>query len=123
MENIVGKRIRTLRNELGLTGDEFGEKINVTKVAVSNWENGNRTPDTDTLVKIADLCDASVDWILGRTNERKGILYNYDIDGNDVVFEVSKDVYPNGLTKEEIIEKLKMLKKLEDMGIIFPSKE
>lgn len=123
MDNIVGIRIKELRTALNLTGEEFGNKLNVTKVAVSNWENGHRKPDPDMLIKIADTCDVSVDWILGRTNEKKGILYTYEIDGNDVAFEVSKEIYPNGLTKEEVREKLKILKKLEEMGIVFPTKE
>lgn len=116
----IGDRIRSVRESLGLTGEEFGKKLNVTKVAVSNWENGNRKPDGDMLVKIADLGEVSTDYLLCRTDSKRGIILKYDIDGNEVIFEVSKDVYPEGLTKEEVIEKLKILKKLEEMGIKFP---
>ncbi|MGL4569586.1 MAG: helix-turn-helix domain-containing protein [Clostridium sp.] len=116
----VGDRIRSVREDLGLTGEEFGNKLNVTKVAVSNWENGNRKPDGEMLVKIADLSGVSTDYLLCRTDEKKGIIVEYNINGDDIIFEVSKDVYPEGLTKEEILEKLKILKKLEEMGIQFP---
>lgn len=38
-----GERVRALRKELGLTMEQFGEKIGVTKSTISNIENGNRS--------------------------------------------------------------------------------
>ncbi|HHT7238218.1 MULTISPECIES: helix-turn-helix domain-containing protein [Bacillus cereus group] len=63
-------RLKQIRLEHKLTQEQLGEKINVTKVSVSGYENGNRTPDTDTLQKLADSFDISVDYLLGRTNKR-----------------------------------------------------
>ncbi|MCI6655035.1 MAG: helix-turn-helix domain-containing protein, partial [Clostridium sp.] len=37
-----GERIKEVRKSLGLTLEKFGEKIGVTKVAISNLENGHR---------------------------------------------------------------------------------
>ncbi len=65
-----GNVLKELRNEKHLTGEELGKKLNVTKVAISNWENGNRTPDTDMLKKIANYFEVSLDYLLGRTDER-----------------------------------------------------
>lgn len=37
-----GERIREVRNALGLTLEKFGDRLGVTKVAISNLEKGNR---------------------------------------------------------------------------------
>ncbi|MFJ7761904.1 helix-turn-helix domain-containing protein [Bacillus toyonensis] len=63
-------RLKQIRLEHKLTQEQLGEKINVTKVSVSGYENRNRTPDTETLQKLADYFDISVDYLLGRTNKR-----------------------------------------------------
>ena len=64
--NKIGKAIKKERLKLGLTQSELGDILNVSKQTVSNWENGNRTPDTTTLEKLAQLFHVSVDYILGR---------------------------------------------------------
>ena len=58
------------RLQLGLNQVEFAKIFNVTKQTVSNWENGNRNPDSATLSKIADYFSVSVDYLLGRTDQR-----------------------------------------------------
>jgi transcriptional regulator with XRE-family HTH domain len=62
-------RLKALRLEKKMTQEELGKKINVTKVSVSGYESGNRSPDTDTLQKIAQVFDVSVDYLLGRTDD------------------------------------------------------
>lgn len=54
-----------LRKSLNLSQDEFAEKLLVTRQAVSRWENGDTTPNTDTLKWIAKTFDVSVDYLLG----------------------------------------------------------
>lgn len=75
----LGERIKNIRESLNLTGEEFGKKLNVTKVAVSNWENNNRKPDADMLIKIAELGNVTTDYLLARTNEKKSIISEEDI--------------------------------------------
>ncbi|MED0662230.1 helix-turn-helix transcriptional regulator [Geobacillus thermodenitrificans] len=62
------QRLRMLRKAKGLTQEELGRRVNVTKVSISGYENGNRTPDMDTLKALADVLDVSVDYLLGRNN-------------------------------------------------------
>lgn len=61
-----GDRLKRLRTEKKITQSELGNIINVTKVSISGYENGNRSPDTDTLIKIADYFDVTTDYLLGR---------------------------------------------------------
>ncbi|GIN10773.1 hypothetical protein J26TS2_06400 [Shouchella clausii] len=74
---IVPERLRALRKERQLTQEQLGELINVTKVSISGYENGNRTPDTDTLRRLADVFGVSTDYLLGRSKEKNGSFF-YD---------------------------------------------
>lgn len=65
---MLGKRLKRLRSEKKITQEELGKQINVTKVSVSGYENGNRSPDTETLQRLASFFNVSVDYLLGRTN-------------------------------------------------------
>lgn len=60
----IGKNIRRLREEAGLTQEEFAEKLFVTRQTVSNYENGHTRPDLDMLLAIAEVLHADVTHIL-----------------------------------------------------------
>lgn len=66
---MLGERLKKLRNERKITQEELGKIVNVTKVSISGYENGNRNPDTETLQKLADFFNVSTDFLLGRTDE------------------------------------------------------
>jgi len=71
-----GERLRILRDTKGLTGEEFGKMVGAAKQTVSNWENNKRAPSKETMVKIAELYNTSVDYLLCNTdirNEREVI--------------------------------------------------
>ena len=57
--------IRRLRTEKGLSQDELAEKLFVTRQAVSRWENGETTPNTETLKQLSRLFDVSINTLLG----------------------------------------------------------
>ncbi len=104
-----------LRKDLNQT--EMAKLLNVSKQTVSNWENGNRIADTLTLSKLADFFNCSVDYILGRSENRNGIISKANINGSNYEFELDKNIFPNGITREQMINYIKELeernKKLE----------
>lgn len=57
--------IRRLRTEKGLSQDELAEKLFVTRQAVSRWENGETTPNPETLKQLSRLFDVSINTLLG----------------------------------------------------------
>ncbi|MGF0469893.1 MULTISPECIES: helix-turn-helix domain-containing protein [Lysinibacillus] len=65
---MLSTRLKALRIEKKLTQKQLAEKINVTHVSISGYESGNRSPDTDTLQRLADYFEVSTDYLLGRTN-------------------------------------------------------
>lgn len=60
----IGKNIRSLREEKGLTQDQLAEKLFVTRQTVSNYETGRSRPDVEMLIKIADTLDVDVDTVI-----------------------------------------------------------
>lgn len=57
--------ILELRNKAGLSQDELAEKVFVTRQAVSRWENGETTPNTETLKLLSKAFDVSINTLLG----------------------------------------------------------
>jgi transcriptional regulator with XRE-family HTH domain len=57
----VGKKIRKLRETLGITQEEVAKALGVSKSTVSKWEKGERTPSLGILERICELFQISVD--------------------------------------------------------------
>lgn len=66
-------RLRNIREEKGLSQAQLGEKIGVSRGAISYYENQSRVPDIRTLKKLATFFNVSTDWLLGL--EEKDIPY------------------------------------------------
>lgn len=63
MKNI-GEKIAFLRKEKGMTQSQLTEKMNVTDKAVSKWERNLSCPDINTISKLADILEVSVEELL-----------------------------------------------------------
>ena len=60
----IGETIASLRKQKGMTQNELAEKMNVTDKAVSKWERDLSCPDINTISKLADILDVSVEELL-----------------------------------------------------------
>ena len=60
----IGETIASLRKKKGMTQNELAEKMNVTDKAVSKWERDLSCPDINTISKLADILDVSVEELL-----------------------------------------------------------
>lgn len=63
----IGTIIRNHRIAQGLTQEELGSKVFVSKQAVSKWETGRTLPDIETVRKLCDILKIDKDEILGST--------------------------------------------------------
>ena len=59
-------RIRELRKAKNLTQGDLAKMLNTTTSNVSGWECGKWQPDNEALIKLAEVYDVSVDYLLGR---------------------------------------------------------
>ncbi len=57
--------LKNIRVKNNLTQDEMAEKLSVTRQAVSRWENGDSTPNIETLKQISITFDVSINTLLG----------------------------------------------------------
>lgn len=63
--NILGNRIRNLREDHDLTQKELSLMIGLTPKMISFYENNQRTPPLDILLKLAKIFEVSVDYLIG----------------------------------------------------------
>lgn len=63
-----------LRKELNMSQAELAEKLGVSQQTISKYERGTREPDNETLAKLAEIFDCSIDYLLGRSNIRNGSI-------------------------------------------------
>ena len=81
---MVGRNIRRFREAKGLTQEQLAERLCVTRQAVSNWENEKTQPDIDTLHKIAQVLEVSVEELIyGEKRERENkTIVNHNVTKN-----------------------------------------
>lgn len=95
---ILERRIKELRLNKKLSQQELGNIIGVSKVSISGYENGTRTPNLDKLIELANYFKVSVDYLIGRDKK----AYN-EMDNKFVGYISEEDIelinelkhYPN----------------------------
>ena len=60
----LGKRILELRKKSGLSQEQLGEKVNVTRQTISNWELGATAPNPEQLKLLSKALNISIDELL-----------------------------------------------------------
>lgn len=78
-KNILGKRIKKLREKNNLNQLEFSKILNISNTTLSQYEAGNRTPSDEIKEKVADYFNVSVDYLLGRTEKYSSEAQNSKI--------------------------------------------
>ena len=88
---MIAKNIKKFRELKNISQSELAEKLNVTRQAVSNWETGKTQPDIDTLHKIADMLEISIDELIYGNKRTYNIVHNH-IHNTNVTENVGKGV-------------------------------
>lgn len=76
------KNLKTLRDEAGLSQRQLAEIIGVSQQSINKYENHNIEPDIDTLIRIADYFNTSVDYLIGHAEIRRKIEYTVAFELN-----------------------------------------
>jgi transcriptional regulator with XRE-family HTH domain len=93
-----GDRIAHLREKRSLTQEELSNKIGISRAALSHYETSRREPDYETINKIANFFNVTIDYLLGRTDQPQTVL---DVDIRDFVESLD-------LTDENIMNKFSL---------------
>ena len=77
-ETIFSKRLQELRDALDLSQEELAKKAKLQATAISHFETGSRKPSFDNLRNLADALETTVDYLMGRTDNKDAVLATGD---------------------------------------------
>lgn len=109
-------RLRELRRKNGCTQSDLAKILGLSQSTIGNWEAGIRQPNFTTLKRLAKIFNVSVDYLLGRDDEKdtgksdqKNFLYSTEFPELETLYELTKT-----LPKENVKTIIKLLEALLD---------
>ncbi len=105
------KNLKELRKKKNITQIRLSIAAEVSQETISAYESGKALPSADTLIKIADFLDTSIDYLLDRTDNPAPILYKENNLSDELLHSFSK---LNNKQKEEAIWYCKAIKKRDE---------
>ena len=104
------ERLKTLRKQVQLTQAQIAEKLDISQQAYASWERGVKKPTQENLVKIAQVLNVSVDYLVGNSDYTEDKLDNVELlfrMNSKGLTDEEKEIF-----KKELIEFMKERKKL-----------
>jgi len=79
------KNLKLLRAERSISQQKLADEIDMSQSSVNGYENHDNEPDIQTLIRIADYFETSVDYIVGHTHIRRKIeeVSEYALNENE----------------------------------------
>lgn len=68
---LIGNRLKEIRQELGLSLRGLGDKLNCSFSSLGSYERGENLINCEILMSLSKYSNYSIDYILGRTNNKK----------------------------------------------------
>ena len=107
------ERLKELRKKAHLTQVELASKLGIVQSSYADWERGKKKPTQDNLVKIAQVLNVSVDYLVGNSEEKAD-----ELDNIELLFRMNS----KGLTKEEkAVFKKELIEFMEERKKVFES--
>lgn len=80
--NLFASRLRTLREEKGMTQTDLANRAGVSRTNISNWETGQRIPCIKVVETIAKEFCVPMDYLYGSSDERYNVKLpdNFELD-------------------------------------------
>ena len=63
------EKLIELRKKEGLSQEQLGNKVNVSRQTVSKWELGETTPELEKLIELSKVFNISIDKLVGKEND------------------------------------------------------
>jgi transcriptional regulator with XRE-family HTH domain len=70
----LGERLKYLRKQQRWTQEQLAQHLNISRSQISKWENGDLLPDVQSLEKLSNLYNVSVDFLIGKHSSKKELL-------------------------------------------------
>lgn len=107
-------RLKELRNNKNISQKELATVMFVSQQTIAKWETDKATPNPDTLLRLANFFNITVDFLIGRTNfinSRESVIYpvvekykKLNTAGRNKVDEYINDLINSGNYSEEYSE-------------------
>jgi bacteriophage CI repressor helix-turn-helix domain len=108
------ERLKELRKQAHLTQVELAKQLGIGQSSYADWERGKKKPTQENLVKIAQVLNVSIDYLVGNSEEKTD-----ELDNIELLFRMNS----KGLTekekkifKKELIEFMEERRKLIKTG-------
>lgn len=109
------ERLKNLRKQANFTQVEVAEKLGISQPAYASWERGAKKPTQENLVKIAQVLNVSVDYLVGNLEEKSD-----ELDNIELLFRMNS----KGLTDDEKkVFKKELIEFMEERKKAFDNKE
>lgn len=103
--------LKLLRKNLGVTQDDVARAINIPKPTYSHYETGRNEPDIQTMIKLANYFNCSLDYLLGYRPQQKKITEQLTDDQKRVMYFVKK------MNEKEVIALLGVVARLINISL------
>jgi transcriptional regulator with XRE-family HTH domain len=104
----LGERISELRKEHNISQGQLAQMLEVSRQAVSKWENGQSSPDTVRLIQLADVLDTDVEYLAtGKRTSNKPLPEVITIE--KPVETIVEKIVEKPVVVEKIVEREKIV--------------
>ncbi len=69
--NKLADHLKYLRKQRNWTQEEVAQRLNMSRSQISKWENGELLPDLQSLEKLSELYNVSIDFLVGKPINKK----------------------------------------------------
>ncbi|AGK72139.1 Cro/CI family transcriptional regulator [Streptococcus cristatus] len=88
------ERLKESRKQARLTQVEIAEKLGISQPAYASWERGTKKPTQENLVKLAQVLNVTIDYLVGNSEEE---MTNKELEDIEILFRKNSE----GLTDDE----------------------
>lgn len=116
----LGQKLKEIRKRFGLSQEQLASIINVSRQAITKWENDNGLPDTDNLKELSHIFGVTIDYLLDNNSKLPLLVMRRQLDKKQYknkmssYEEILKEYYPHPwkiyiLTREKKLGKIELL--------------
>jgi len=111
---LTGKRLRALRKNKDLSQKELSEKLGISVASISHYENNDKKPKSELIIKLSNFYNVSADYILGLSDikDNADYLLKQIQEKTKIKINIETGDFEVQGTEEFVKEQIKNLNKL-----------
>lgn len=116
---MLGRRLKQLRKEKKLSQEGLAKVLQISRATYAQYEIDRRIPEYGTLEKLADFYGVSLDYLVGRSDERSIVASPVEeekVDPDKIIAEKLLSYLHSGLTNEEIRKRMDFIVDIFTLG-------